>query len=92
MVSGRQAAQAVVAAKFEDQDVDSRAQEPVQPVQTAGAGVAALAGVDGSEQPLFGVDLFLNQRGVGLRRFEAVAGGDAVAKEQNVLWLQVPRR
>ena len=76
-----EAAQTVIAAELQYQDIDAIFQKPIEPVQTAGAGVAALAGVDRIEWPPFGLDLGLDQSGIGLRRFQAVTGGDAIAKK-----------
>src|SRR6185369_6287150 len=74
---------AVVAAEFQDKHVDTIFQQPVQSGQSAGAGVAALTGVDHLEIPTFGVDLRLNQRRKGLRLLQTVTGGDAVAEKQD---------
>ena len=76
---GRQSAQTVVGAELQNQNVDAISQQPVDPAQAAGTGVAALAGVDDFELPPFGVDFFLNEGGIRLFQIESVSGGDAVA-------------
>ena len=45
-----------------------------------------MAGIDRPEIPPFGVDLGLNQSGVSVGRLKTVAGGNTVAKKQDVLW------
>ena len=82
---GFDAAQAVVGAEREDEDVDVLAQNPIDAAGAAGAGFAAEAGVDDAVGKARGGDLFLDERGVafGQRIVEAVAGGEAVAEKDD---------
>ena len=55
----------------------------VETAQTAGGSVAAHARIYDDEGESGSVDLLLEQRGVGLRGIESVAGGDAVTEDDD---------
>ena len=76
-------AESVVRPELEDEDVNRSLQEPINPAQSARAGLAAQAGVDHFIRKLFRLDLLLDQRGKGLALLEAVARGQTVAEKQN---------
>ena len=82
---GWDAAQSVVRAKREDEDVRRLPQDPIDAPQSAGRGLAAQAGVDDPPGQVRGRDFFLNQGGVGIRAGlgESVARGQAVTEEDN---------
>jgi len=76
------AAQAVIGAEGEDEDVDALTENPVDAAEAAGGGFAAEPGVDDAIGKA-GVGEFLFEEGgvgFGERFFEAVAGGEAVAE------------
>jgi hypothetical protein len=77
------AAEAVVGAEFEDEDVDGLTEDPADASQSAGGGFAADAGVDGLIGQVEGVEAAADAGGEGLIGVEAVAGGQAVAEEKN---------
>src|SRR5262249_9253791 len=79
----RQTAQPIVGTQLEDQNINFISKQPIYPTESAGAGVAALPGIDDFEIPTLGVDLFLNQAGESLGRLDAQSGRNAVAQEQN---------
>lgn len=75
----RQAAEAVVAAEFDDDDGGVHGEDAGQAVDTVLAGVAADAGIDDAVMVAAGVEVVLERGGPGLAGFESVAGGDAVS-------------
>ena len=80
-----ESAEAVVAAEFEDEDVHGRAEDPIDAAEAAGGGFTAEAGVDHAVVEAGVGDLFLDESGEGFGGgvVEAVAGGEAVAEEEN---------
>jgi len=80
---GGKAAQSVVGAQLEKQNVNATAQKPINSIETAGRGVTALAGIDDLEWPTFGIDFLLDQGRIGLADVETVTGCDTVAEKQN---------
>ena len=79
---GRNATQAIVATEFKNQDIDATAQKPIDAIETPGRSVATLSGIDNLKWPVFGLDLLLNQGGIGLADVKSVTGCDAVAEKQ----------
>ena len=79
----RDAPQSVVAAEGEDDNCDRPAEDPVDPPQPGGGGFAAETGVDHGVPQAGGPQFLLNQRWIGLLRFNTVACGQAVAKEED---------
>lgn len=82
---GGNAAEAVVAAEGDDEDVGSFSHGPGDAAEAAGGGVAADAGVGDGVGEFGGVDFFLEEGRVGFARIEAVTGGDAVAEDDDAL-------
>ena len=80
---GGNAAQAVVAAKRDDQDVGSFSQRPSDAAQAASGGVAADSGVGDGVGQSGGGDFLLEDGGVGLFQIKAVACGDAVTEDDD---------
>ena len=80
---GGNAAEAVVATEGDDEDVGSFSHRPGDAAEAAGGGVAADAGVGDGVGEFGGVDFFLEKGGVGFAGIEAVAGGDAVAEDDD---------
>ncbi len=82
---GADAAQAVVAAECEHEEIDGLAENPVDAAQAAGGGLAAETGVDDAPVEAGGVDLGLEEGGVGLRPGigQAEARGEAVTEEHD---------
>jgi len=81
---GVNAAEAVVAAEGEQEDVDGLAEHPIDAAGAAGGGFAAEAGVDdratgrrGRRQARKGVEFVLEERrvGIGGGALETIAGG-----------------
>lgn len=79
----RNAAQSVVGAQFEKQNVDIALQQPVDAPQSARGRFAAQAGVDDVEIPAQRIDLLLNQRREGQFGIKPKAGSQAVAEKEN---------
>ena len=79
------AAEAVVGAEGEDEDIDGLAEDPVDAAGAAGGRFAAQAGVDDAPAEAGGGEFLLDEGGVGLAGgvVEAVAGGEAVAEKQD---------
>ena len=75
---GGDAAQAVVAAEGDDEDVGSFSYGPGDPAQAAGGGLAADAGAGDGVGEFGGVDLRLKQSGVGFFGIKAVCCGFAL--------------
>ena len=75
-----QAAQAVVAAEFDDDDGGVHGEDAGQAVDGIFGGVAADAGVDDAVMVAAGVEVVLERGGVSLVRQEAVASGNAVSE------------
>lgn len=82
---GRDAAQAVVAAEGDDEDVRAFCHGPRDAAQATGGGVAADSGVGDGVGTFGGGDLCLKQGGVGLFGIESVASGDTVAEDDDAL-------
>src|SRR5690606_5304915 len=59
------------------------AEDPFEPPQRTGRGLAADAGVDDAERQLGLVDALLDERGPRLVRIEAVSGGERGPDEQD---------
>ena len=78
------AAQAVVAAELEHEHVRGLFQQPVEPPQSARAGVAAHAGVDELERTPLGREPALQHGREGLGRIEVQTRRDAVAEEHDL--------
>ena len=80
---GLDAAQAVIAAQGEDENVHGLAENPLHAMKSARGGFAAEAGVDGAPRQVGGVDfpLHLGRVGIGCRIIEPVPGREAVAEE-----------
>ena len=89
-IGQRDATQAVVAAEFEDKNVHGPTQNPVDAPQPARTGLAAEPGVDHAPGQVGGVDFFLDESGKSLGGgiVETVAGGEAVAEENDGLRLR----
>ncbi len=79
------AAEAVVGAEGEDEDINGLAEDPVDAAESAGGGFAGKAGVDHAVGEAGGGDFFGDEAGVGLGAgvVEAVAGGQAVTVEED---------
>lgn len=77
------AAEPVIAAEFEDENIDGPFEKPIDAAETAGSGITADAGIDEGERERKRIDAFLEQRGETLGRVEAVGGGEAVAEEDD---------
>ena len=78
-----EAAEAVVAAKFDNHDGGMEVEDLVEPVDAVFAGVAADAGIDHFVVVAAMVERGLKGVGPGVAGFEAIAGGDAVAEAVN---------
>ena len=81
--AGLDAAETVVAAECEHEHVHGLAENPVDAAGAAGGGLATQAGVDDPPREAGRRDFLLNEGRVGLGGgiFEPVAGGQAVAEE-----------
>lgn len=77
------AAEAVIATEFEQDDFRGRAEGIAEAVEAALGGIAADAGVDDVVGIAALVEDFLQDVGVGLTDFEAKAGGDAIAEAED---------
>lgn len=77
------AAEPVIAAEFEDENIDGPLEKPIDAAETAGSGITADAGIDEGKRERVGIDAFLEQGGETLGRVEAVGGGEAVAEEDD---------
>ena len=73
------AAEAVVSAEGDDEDVGSFCHGPGDAAEAAGGGVAADSGVGDGVGEFGFLDFGLEEGGVGLLLVESVSGGDAVA-------------
>lgn len=82
---GFDAAETVVGAESEHEDVDGLAENPVDAASATGGGFAAEAGVDDAVREFCSCHFFLDTRGVGFgkRIIEAITGGEAVAEEDD---------
>jgi hypothetical protein len=82
---GGDPAQPVVSAEGDDEDVGAFCHSPGDSAEAAGGGVAADPGIgDGVGEFGFG-DFRLEEGGVGFLGIESVAGGDAVAEDDDAL-------
>ena len=79
-------AEAVVGAEFEDEDVHGLAEDPADATASAGGGFAGDAGVGDGIGYVEGVDAVFDEVGEALARGDAVAGGEAVAEEDEMFW------
>src|SRR5690606_20616272 len=77
------AAETVVGTKFENENIDRLAKEPIDAAETPSAGFAADSGVDGAEIPAESIEFLLEQSGVSFIRIDSVTGGEAVAEEDD---------
>ena len=80
-----QAAEAVVAAELDDDDLGMAGEDEVDAVEAVLGGVAADAGVDDVVVIAVGVEEALEVVGIGLADVGAVAGGERVAEADDVL-------
>src|SRR6476646_3325979 len=79
----RKAAQAVVAAEFEDEDVAFAFEDPIDPAQPTGGGITTAAGVHDLENPAGFVNFLLQQSREGLMTIQTETCRDAVAENKN---------
>ncbi len=75
-----EAAEAVVAAEFDNDDSRVEAQHVLEPVDAVFAGIAADAGVDDFEVVAVAVEAGLQVVGIRMTGTDAIASGDAVAE------------
>ena len=83
---GGDAAKAIVSAEGDDEDVGSFCHGPGDATEAAGGGVSADPGVGDSIGECRGCDFGLKEGGVGFFGIESVAGGDAVAEDDDALF------
>lgn len=76
-------AEAVVAAEFEDEDVHRLAKDPADTGAAVGGGLPADTGVDDCVGQAEGIDEAADEGGEGLIWIDAVAGGEAIAEEED---------
>ena len=85
------AAEAVVGAELENEDVDGLAEDPIDAAAAARGGFAADAGACDLVGKVEGVDPVFDEVGEGLAGGDPIAGGEAVAKEDDMfegMWLE----
>lgn len=80
---GRDTAESIVPAEGNDEDVRPAGKSPVDPAKATRGGVTADPGVGDNEGKAGGLDLLLDHRWIGSVRVQPIAGGDAVAKDDD---------